>query len=94
MRVVLACFVVICATKLLSECGWMPEHSKKPIHSAAWELGHQDGREACQADAQRRQATIGYGATVRKAPRWGFGADRREYRDGWNAGYSSANAGQ
>ena len=99
VAVCLACFALLCATQLVVGTDWSPapvaSGPSKSNHSASWDLGFDDGRVAGQADAARRHASVGQGANKkvaarRTAPRRGYGADRRDYQDGWNVGYSSA----
>ena len=98
VAVSLACFAILCLTQVVVGTDWsapVASGPRKSIHSASWDLGFDNGRVDGQADAARRHASIGEGANKkvaprRTAPRRGFGANRRDYQDGWNVGYSSA----
>jgi hypothetical protein len=91
-------FVLLCATQLLVNIDWEPppQRTASPTsaHSPTWEIGFTDGQEAGRADAQQHLVMKRIGASKeafhRSAPRKGFGANRRDYQEGWKVGYTSA----
>ena len=90
-----AALAVLCGTQLLINFDWAPAPPKTAAspstHSPAWDIGFTDGQEAGRADAQQHLVMKRIGANKeafhRSAPRKGFGANRREYQEGWNVGY-------
>ena len=62
--------------------------------SAAWNIGYRDGQVAGRADAQQRNAKMGFStrrseSTRHSAPLAPTGLSRKDYEDGWSVGYSS-----
>ncbi len=92
-------FVLLCGTQLLVNTDWSSPPQKATAaapstHSPTWEIGFSDGQEAGRADAQQHLVMKRIGASKeafhRSAPRKGFGANRRDYQEGWNVGYNFA----